>query len=69
MSRLYSKIKTDTRKTLNTTGGNGEIESAIYYGSANDSKLAVSTQVIYPKGNDKPYVLIIAGEGIDVKVV
>jgi len=55
MSRLYIKTKSDLRS------GNGACASQrasaeIYYGSANDSRLAGRIEVSYPKGSLFPEI-------------
>ena len=63
MSRLYINHNTDTRGH----GGKEHVSATIYYGSSNDSKLAVQVDVHYNLGEDFPLIRI--HKGTDVPVV
>lgn len=58
MSRLYLKGKSDTRLTNITSTANQELTLEVYYGSKNNSKLALRVEVFYPKDFDTPTIKI-----------
>lgn len=60
MSRLWIEHNTDKRGH----GGKNHASCSIYYGSATDSKLAISIFVDWLDGADKPIVEIKKGKGI-----
>ena len=68
MSRLYLKAHSDTRKTEITARGHERIEVNIYWGSADDSKNAVSLIVDWPKGADKPMIYINHRHGLEPQI-
>ena len=68
MARLYIKTQSDLRS------GNGkcasqEASAKIFWGSANDSKLAGELVVFWPKGKVSPIVKIYRYSGVEVEIV
>jgi hypothetical protein len=66
MSRLYLRGASDARTNLITARGHQRVSTAIYYGSREDSKLAIEVIVDYPKGAKKPSITICQAGGLDI---
>jgi hypothetical protein len=58
MSRLYSILDTDAIRTTHTARGHTSVCWQCNFGSAGNSKKAVSVNVFWPKDSEKPQIHI-----------
>jgi len=68
MSRLYTRTRSDRRKTDSTAGANYLTQTTITYGSAHSPKEAVHVEVNYQKDKTFPSVYIDLDPNIKVQV-
>lgn len=58
MSRLYTRIYSDTSKTPKTMTGHEISHLDVFYGSKDNSKLLANINVTWCKGSDKPIMTV-----------
>jgi len=68
MSRLYSILDTDAIRTTHTARGHTSVCWQCNFGSAGDSKKAVSVNVFWPKDQDEPKVYITHSKKLEAVV-
>lgn len=68
MSRLYTIVKSDRRHTNATAGANYETETAIAWGNAHNSEIAIHVQVIWGEDDTTPHVGVTLGKNVDYVV-
>jgi len=56
LSRLYAWVESDTRKTELTTGGDELVEVQVNLGSRDDSRVAATLSVRWPRGAERPEI-------------
>jgi len=59
MSRLYLRGHSDARRLPITARGHEAMNFTFLYGSRDDSKKAVTVNISYPKGKDKPDIEVV----------
>lgn len=67
MSRLYIKTNSDASKTGRRA--HYKAKASLYWGSRDDSRLAASIEVYWPKGEKVPQVIFVSGKDVNVNVL
>lgn len=63
MSRLYTSVETDTRKTPATAQGSELVMFSVFWGSRDNSRTVLVGDARWPKGSDAPTARIYVPPG------